>query len=1852
MVKKKLKTSKKIKKRGLREDVRVHTGLPPQVEGQLRCYLKLSVKELTWNIQTAPEDTYVRVLWWGEDGDGSYFRPLCGKRVEKSQCVTTARYAVRSGPKQFATYLTDMGSLLLEVLDGAKSPVGRAHVDEISLLSPTRTISGAYPVFAPSGEKLAELQVSVGLESVMSSYDSSGSIPTTDMSIGLTQSDSDNPDSRSLQSLRSHQDLGSTSSRTWGPKSGPSSSTDAPMKTYRLSQERGTEGSITSRGLGSSRSTPTEDSSRSTPRGVDDQLFSRKLTNEPPVREQPSQDLDISRPMSMLLSDCLSTPEKTRHLVSHTNTQPGLDITTRTVTTNATDSMSDVDKSMQTKFRDDKKDTTTASNNQQDLIATLLNRGTELRSKMLKSAINSELEVGEPVSRQQTMTTEVCSTNAKTGQRGSAGNLFKEILGDKGHMPDVASADLDSRTIDLVIGDNIPAHDFTEFALHEDLDSLPESISGGDDVTSDLGDPIHDDSLLEDLFYAQSESDKNSGDETHRKKITPRTAEQDLPPIVRSASQVSLEDPGNMRPPSRKSSLGTITPPTHDYPPPSHDQPPSTNQQQSQSQQKKSGKSKRKKRSSNKSRQSTMSSDDDVMSQGSRVSFDMTSDIEESENKENDVHIDVVDGLSVERLTLLGRVHVGRVHIDFLHLLQVPNLTLPGGKPTKAKLKGKPPRPSPKLSTKTCTYFVEYQFPVVATSRDKYTPNTMATEVMRVVSKKVNENEIGFNHRSVFPVMFNAASIEKWWTSVLVFKIFARPRGQKTPSLIGSCFMSLKSVLKAETLHLEKDLEVKVRLQGSSSRSRNSSSSSNGASKDIIGCLKVNIELASDSKDFSTQLARTRVAEMRDPKLVPILPCRKELPEFQAGPQPFNLQSINTETQTSSLSSQTTQTDIRHVEISHASEGVTGLHKQTTHFSSEEDAMTLHTILIIPEGRGITLQGRPPVNTGHSLSTPPQPYNGMHGGRNTRNLYVVCRMFWCQDAISSNICWGTTEPTFNFMQVAPVQITRPLLDRMRNNFMVIEIWDKKTTGQNDELVGITKLSLHQFYMSFREEKIAKSLLRSQYPVVAADNYFPVMSPFNGAQYGQLRVLLAMGSEAQVGNLEQMKVPDGVLSLDKRPLQPQGYFERQDLRKESDTSPVVANPLAGQTEHVFEVDITGLRGLDLFDSMVWGEADVFVQYHFPTQCKDQGSLHSAGLSLKPYRTSTTLCMPDPTFHDVTRHKIVLADGTPVQREILTACSGAGGGSGGIVFEVWCRFYHPNIRDQLIARTTLPLAKLCAMVTMQKRGEATVQTYALPLQAAFDDDDAEKIAKSSGSGLLDISINYKTNTVIPASVGAQPSAPSIATMGNQQVCLTIGVLRASGLKTAGEKVARLDSGMQYASEVGLNPFVKINLSFLTKTDERTTRTVARTFTPEFLQEMDFPCPLIWTDTDSDALSLAEILETGEVTLDVWHQVPSLGPDYIMEEGGSSVTGRAVVTKTSDVHLGKCRVSLKQVLASKTGISGWFPIEATSSGWKNNQDADGILLTRGLHRIVGGLELSIKFPHMQDRDRVINAARHVGWSPEDVSLGEFEDDADSERSCKLTVSIDTLGFPVKNGLRLDQKQLDKDTKCYIRYKIYDRGAVCSRPCDVTIEGDFVTCTMGYHKTFHLNHTEPLSWYLREERLEVQIWLATNGKRDKKIIRPRNRDKLIGSAYMNMSSLSDKRWRKKHRISGVYPLFKSGCPSLGGAYVQAHVTLTPSIGEHDEADTLSSEASEEDPIYPLQRNTDPSYQPEHLPTSKPNPTKDCSEEGAGVDLEVLEKGFKAKVLVERAMHLPSAPSKQSDSLEQPSTYVTYDTL
>lgn len=87
-------------------DIPPSTSLPPLVEGQLRCFLKLTVDKVIWKISKPPSCILVRVRWWGETSDGTLFCPRDTLQTEPKAVRTTTRYAVRCGPKQFTSYLT------------------------------------------------------------------------------------------------------------------------------------------------------------------------------------------------------------------------------------------------------------------------------------------------------------------------------------------------------------------------------------------------------------------------------------------------------------------------------------------------------------------------------------------------------------------------------------------------------------------------------------------------------------------------------------------------------------------------------------------------------------------------------------------------------------------------------------------------------------------------------------------------------------------------------------------------------------------------------------------------------------------------------------------------------------------------------------------------------------------------------------------------------------------------------------------------------------------------------------------------------------------------------------------------------------------------------------------------------------------------------------------------------------------------------------------------------------------------------------------------------------------------------------------------------------------------------------------------------------------------------------------------------------------------------------------------------------------------------------------------------------------------------------------------------------------
>lgn len=139
------------------------------------------------------------------------------------------------------------------------------------------------------------------------------------------------------------------------------------------------------------------------------------------------------------------------------------------------------------------------------------------------------------------------------------------------------------------------------------------------------------------------------------------------------------------------------------------------------------------------------------------------------------------------------------------------------------------------------------------------------------------------------------------------------------------------------------------------------------------------------------------------------------------------------------------------------------------------------------------------------------------------------------------------------------------------------------------------------------------------------------------------------------------------------------------------------------------------------------------------------------------------------------------------------------------------------------------------------------------------------------------------------------------------------------------------------------------------------------------------------------------------------------------------------------------------------------------------------------------------------------------------------ESIRKMSLTLSMPRAWIPVHCLLLPGHSELQRSTYCYFRYKFYDQDALCSQMKHPSVmegggEGQ-ATVSFEESRTIELRSTQPLMWYLREERLEVQVWVTF--KKDK-TRRPRDTDRLVGSAFIELSSLA-KTPKQKLTLSGM---------------------------------------------------------------------------------------------------------------------------
>jgi len=96
--------------------------------------------------------------------------------------------------------------------------------------------------------------------------------------------------------------------------------------------------------------------------------------------------------------------------------------------------------------------------------------------------------------------------------------------------------------------------------------------------------------------------------------------------------------------------------------------------------------------------------------------------------------------------------------------------------------------------------------------------------------------------------------------------------------------------------------------------------------------------------------------------------------------------------------------------------------------------------------------------------------------------------------------------------------------------------------------------------------------------------------------------------------------------------------------------------------------------------------------------------------------------------------------------------------------------------------------------------------------------------------------------------------------------------------------------------------------------------------------------------------------------------------------------------------------------------------------------------LNKVVGGLELSIKFSEAEDRDHVIHLSRGVGWSPlPEIDCDEEwldKEDLSKMKHWEFCLNINKAWIPLSELHSFHVSVTNKNFRAYARYKLYNKG------------------------------------------------------------------------------------------------------------------------------------------------------------------------------------------------------------------------
>jgi len=98
----------------------------------------------------------------------------------------------------------------------------------------------------------------------------------------------------------------------------------------------------------------------------------------------------------------------------------------------------------------------------------------------------------------------------------------------------------------------------------------------------------------------------------------------------------------------------------------------------------------------------------------------------------------------------------------------------------------------------------------------------------------------------------------------------------------------------------------------------------------------------------------------------------------------------------------------------------------------------LQMLLMIPDGFNIVLPSSSQQDTNKAI---------------TPNSYLICKIFCCNPHPRTQPIWNSTDPCFSFKQIFLLHLSKSLLVKVCNNFMIVEVWHK-TAGSVPDIVSI------------------------------------------------------------------------------------------------------------------------------------------------------------------------------------------------------------------------------------------------------------------------------------------------------------------------------------------------------------------------------------------------------------------------------------------------------------------------------------------------------------------------------------------------------------------------------------------------------------------------------------------------------------------------------------------------------------------------------------------------------------------------------------------------------------------------------